>query len=546
MSRLKEEDEIYDVLVVGAGPCGLAVAARLREHTPAALFTDEEHRRYHFIGKYGKKVTLKHVKSGRITNGKHTPRPEYKMLVLDSSAGTWLGRWNRLFQTYDISHLRSLMIWHCDPQDRDALLAHAWANGRTDEMVEIKHCVGKELSKHAKKKTTGRQCGAKQAARVAINMRERDDYYTPSTPLFRDHCEKIAERYKLSDDIIRNESVEHIDYDVVRGVSIDDEKLFTVATNGVRRYARAVILAVGPANEAKIPRIPSMPNVKNLPQTCHSMHINEFPAQIVQDRIAARRQTNILVVGGGLTSAQLSDLAIRKGVTTVWHIMRSGLRIKAFDVDLEWMGKYKNAEQARFWSADSDEERLEMIKAARGGGSITPLFHKRLKKHLATKQLRLFTETHLVDAKFHDKDGLTGWAVKMSPPIEGLPFMDYIYFATGIQTDFRSLPYLQTMLDKYPIPGHGGFPCINDDLMWNAGVPLFMTGRLAALRLGPAAPNLGGAKIGAERIAWAIEDLIPHPAAIGDDGSIGFHKNGQDIRGYLSGHGNMYSSLGCE
>ena len=29
--------------------------------------------------------------------------------------------------------------------------------------------------------------------------------------------------------------------------------------------------------------------------------------------------------------------------------------MKPFDVDLEWMGKYKNVQKAIFWSADSDE-----------------------------------------------------------------------------------------------------------------------------------------------------------------------------------------------
>lgn len=80
--------------------------------------------------------------------------------------------------------------------------------------------------------------------------------------------------------------------------------------------------------------------------------------------------------------------------------MREPLRIKHFDVDPEWMGKYKNTEQARFRAADLDDERLEIIKSARGGGSTTPLFNKRLKKHLVSKKLKLFTETSLVDAKF--------------------------------------------------------------------------------------------------------------------------------------------------
>lgn len=375
----------------------------------------------------------------------------------------------------------------------------------------------------------------RQEARVDINVRERNDYFNPSTALFCDHCEKVAARYRLGPDIIRKEALEHLDYSEVKGVSIDGEKLFTVTSNKVRRYARTVVLAVGPANVAKIPRIPSMPDTEKLPQTCHSMHITEFPDPLVKQRIAARQQTNVLVVGGGLTSAQLTDLAIRKGVTKVWHIMRGPLRIKHFDVSLDWMGKFKNAKQAQFYYADSDDERIEMIKEARGGGSITPVFHKRLKKHLLTKKLELFTETNLVDASFGAESGT--WTVQTNPPVE-MPAMDYMYFATGIQTDFSSLPYLQTILEKYPIEGRGGFPCINNDLMWNDEVPLFMMGRLAALRLGPAAPNLGGAQVGAERVAWAIEDRVPRP---GEDETVEDHR-----KGYLSGHGNMYSSLACE
>ncbi len=100
--------------------------------------------------------------------------------------------------------------------------------------------------------------------------------------------------------------------------------------------------------------------------------------------------------------------------------------------------------------------------------------------------------------------------------------MDYIYFATGIQTDFTTLPALQTMNAKFKVKDCGGLPCINDDLMWRDDVPLFVTGRLAALRLGPGAGNLEGARLGAERITWAIEDLLGTQEARGntDDGSV--------------------------
>ena len=49
---------VHDVLIVGAGPGGLAVAARLREPTPSAVFTDAEHDRYQWVNKYSGRMNL--------------------------------------------------------------------------------------------------------------------------------------------------------------------------------------------------------------------------------------------------------------------------------------------------------------------------------------------------------------------------------------------------------------------------------------------------------------------------------------------------------
>jgi hypothetical protein len=146
---------IHDIIIVGAGPCGLAVAARLREANPAAIFTDEEHQRFHWLKRHGKKMALKHVKSGRIssaTTHSSVRGYEYDMAVLDANHDDWMGRWNQLFNTFHITHLRSPMFWHLDPNNRDGLLSKAYEEQRSGELLEIKGCVGKEISKHMKKR----------------------------------------------------------------------------------------------------------------------------------------------------------------------------------------------------------------------------------------------------------------------------------------------------------------------------------------------------------------------------------------------------------
>ena len=85
------------------------------------------------------------------------------------------------------------------------------------------------------------------------------------------------------------------------------------------------------------------------------MQIQEFPDPTITAKLVEKKEVNVMVIGGGLTSAQLSNMAVRRGMTKVWHLMRSSCKVKPFDVDLDWMGKFRNVKQARFWSADTDE-----------------------------------------------------------------------------------------------------------------------------------------------------------------------------------------------
>lgn len=174
---------------------------------------------------------------------------------------------------------------------------------------------------------------------------------------------------------------------------------------------------------------------------------------------------------------------------------------------------------------------------------MTPRYRKLLDAHVASGKISLHTHTTLQSVAWDAQ--LKSWNIITSAPELHFPPMDYMVFATGIQSNIKTIPLLQTIQQQHPIETIGGLPCLNDDLMWNDDVPLFVTGRLAGLRLGPGAPNLVGARIGAERIAWNVEDTLKRLGRLNGCS----HKDDESDRGdermkaYAAARDNRYDSL---
>lgn len=517
--------QLHDVLIVGAGPCGLAVAARLRESTPSALFADFEHQRYHWLRRHSSRqrplptkgrannLTIADGKDTRLVKAHCVKSYAYNIRVLDATSNRWLGKWDAAFETLAIPTLRSPLFFHPSPADRDGLKEFAQVHDRLDELDELKNICGKEMSKHQKKKAMKRKAGKDQPRGTSIDERDKQDYFTPSTKLFADFCADTVNRYGLQDTVAKADVQSLAWY--VDGEGDRPDGCFEVKTSAGVHFARAVVLAVGPGIPNSIPA-----NAAASEGACHSSQLGalgQIPAH-VRARIASRRATNVIVVGGGLTSAQIADMVLKRGVSKVYHIMRSEYKLKHFDLDLPWVAKYKNFQLAAFFGLENDRDRADMIQKARNGGSITPAFDKMLAKHIVNKRLERHVKTTIVKKIWHPLEEY--WTVHTEPELD-LPAIDYIYYATGAKADIAELPLMREMMRDHPIEIANGLPCLTDELQWKTDVPLFVAGRYAGLRLGPGAANLEGARTGAERIACRLQEVLEERDRL-DGCSLGF------------------------
>lgn len=542
MSEIYIDPEFFkEIIIVGGGTCGLAVCARLCEKCPGSIYTEDEHQRFHWLKQRGHKINL--LNRNVSSHKKYKPQkhkylqPNYSlqdMLVLDELSDRFMGQWDSQFKACNIPYLRSPMFFHLDPVNVDGMVSYAHLSKRENELMEIENVVGKEYSKHQfkkqlKKKATAKKVPAPNAqvdaqenaqddtrthnvsGLIDINMRDWKDYYRPSTPLFHDYCHDIITRYNLHN-VVQKETVLDIKYtDIVVTGTKESGKGFVIKTNKATYGCKICILATGHKGKTNYP-IKPFSDHHDLTRACHTSHIFQNQVKFPPPVLTERKSSSLVIVGGGLTAAQLAHVAITLGVSKVYMLLRGPLKIKHFDFHLDWVTKYKNLKKSAFYIKDTDEERLAMIQEARQGGSINPEYHKKLTRHLKSGRLQMMKHTTIEAGLWNNDTGCWDLSVITKSQsgngddhhdtITG----DYVVFATGNQPDIKGLPFMKSIISQHDIKTVQGFPCLTDNLEWKEGLPLFVIGKNASLKVGPSSANLDGARLGAERIGWFIQD----------------------------------------
>ena len=178
----------------------------------------------------------------------------------------------------------------------------------------------------------GQSVGSSNKAILEIDERDRKDYFTPSAEIFHDYCEDVVCRYAL-EGLVEQAQVVSIDYMVSDDADVQDDggserKLFkVVTTGGIVKYAKVVVLAVGAGG---LPIMPRQLSAAEREGACHSTQLPKqmFLAENLARKIRARVPTAVMIIGGGLTGAQIASKCIDSGVRRVFMVMRSGLKCR--------------------------------------------------------------------------------------------------------------------------------------------------------------------------------------------------------------------------
>ena len=212
--------EVHDVVIVGAGPHGLAVLSSL--HSSSAWMTDMQRERS-FQGAKDKTAGRK--------------KQQWSVCVVDDQP--WLGAWHKRFEALDIEWLRSPAMAHPSAFNEDALLEFANRTGRTDELRDLDFSAARSHAGGSNTTTFDRKANMSGLWKTYSGL-----YALPTAGLFRDFCAELAA--SLPHEFVRSRARKIVHQP-------QDELVEVLLENGARVRARYLVLALGAAGPSAIP-----------------------------------------------------------------------------------------------------------------------------------------------------------------------------------------------------------------------------------------------------------------------------------------------------
>ncbi|EOD15293.1 hypothetical protein EMIHUDRAFT_211435 [Emiliania huxleyi CCMP1516] len=365
-----------ELAVIGSGPAALALLARLARDDPSSALL-------------------------------------HSTLVIDPS-GAFCTAWAAKLRSQGVSHLRSPTFVHPHPSRRldDALHGYAAAHGRLRELRPIEGV-------------------------------ERQ-WQAPSSRLFEDFCEDLAADLRggkedkrlagchvaaAATDIVPlfRDSALPWAFDIARVV-------LAVGDGGIPRHpdwasrslgsapspqpaARSTLLHASALASALADELATTPRRCSAP-TLRGERSGGFASFLSRRRRGSEPQRprgtgRLVVVGGGLSAAQLAAFACRLGWRSVTLVSRSELTVRPFDVGGGWVASLLSpelgAEEAAFFAAPP-EERLWQLREARPGGSLTPEARRRLAEMELRGAGRVLERAEVRRASWRPKAAEWEWA----------------------------------------------------------------------------------------------------------------------------------------
>ena len=305
-------------------------------------------------------------------------------------------------------------------------------------------------------------------------------YDRPGTQLFNDFCDEVIRRWKLSDKVYPAKVIQ-----ILPIKTASRSRFQLVLDTGETIMARRVVLATG-SGKIQLPDwVDKITSEYPSERLCHSQQVNLNKLNITGERV--------LIVGGGLTSGHLAKGAINLGAN-VTLMTRKQLQEKIFDADPGWLGpKYLKDFQAETdWYI-----RYQQIQQARNGGSMIPEMMLQLRKAVSEGTIIINECCQVRAAQWQNNL----WQVDCEDGSKDQ--FNRIWLATGTRFSAMEHPLLQEVLETYPTEIVNGLPVLDEYLRLPKS-NFFIMGGLAALRIGPVARNIGGARMACKSIVPAI------------------------------------------